>query len=221
MPKTPITAPGWKYLGGSKREYVNLETGELLPRRQYDKRFGSLAKGGFTSYEQKAKANRKLNSLLAQARPARGRPSTVKETKIRLEAEKKLTHAKGLRPLTKNKHLRKSRQITIPFINETQFRADYEATVSGINKNPKIFGSTIDITYIADFKDGRHEPRDRNLQPLRARGQIVGYAEFQELFAEMVMLYENSYDIDLESVTFHIVFTSVTLRKLETKRNAK
>ena len=51
-------APGWQPLretAAQKRaeSFVNRETGEILPRRQYDKQYGLLAQQGFKSYTEK------------------------------------------------------------------------------------------------------------------------------------------------------------------------
>lgn len=51
-------APGWAPLRDTpahKRaeSFVNRETGEILPRRQYDKQFGILKEQGFKSYTEK------------------------------------------------------------------------------------------------------------------------------------------------------------------------
>lgn len=60
----------WKYLGGSSRQYRNEKTGEVISRRQYDKRFGSLKKRGVTSYEKGAKLSA---PEVVASRPAKGR----------------------------------------------------------------------------------------------------------------------------------------------------
>ena len=62
----------WKRLPG--RRFENRVTGEVLSRRQYDKRYGALARGGFQSYEAKAKANYIREGPIRQLlKPARGR----------------------------------------------------------------------------------------------------------------------------------------------------
>lgn len=62
----------WKYLGGSARNYQNVNTGEIISRRRYD----TLSKG--ISYEAKAAHNRAINPKLAVLRPARGRKSALR-----------------------------------------------------------------------------------------------------------------------------------------------
>ena len=64
--------PGWKRVSG--RRFENERTGEVISRRQYDKRYGALARGGFGSYEQKARANLTREGPVRQIlKPARGR----------------------------------------------------------------------------------------------------------------------------------------------------
>ena len=67
----------WKSL--PDRRYINTETGETISRRQYDQRFGRLAKKGIKSNEAQAAANRAANELEQLARPARGRRALNKE----------------------------------------------------------------------------------------------------------------------------------------------
>lgn len=59
--------------GDSKRRYRNTETGETISRRQYDEKYGRLAKQGLKSNEAQAAKNRKENAKEQLARPARGR----------------------------------------------------------------------------------------------------------------------------------------------------
>lgn len=70
MARTITLADGsqWKPSGGSARNYVNLDTGQVLSRRQFDKRSERL--GQYSSYEAKAKAT---PAEVRAARPARGR----------------------------------------------------------------------------------------------------------------------------------------------------
>lgn len=72
MATSPL-APGWKRLPGQNtRQYINEKSGEILSRRQYDKRFGRLAGTGLTN-ESLAKKNKEENPLASALRPARGR----------------------------------------------------------------------------------------------------------------------------------------------------
>lgn len=63
----------WKLLPGAKRA-VNIETGENISRRQYDK----IRRGTDLSNEKLAQLNRVTNPQLSELRPARGRKSALK-----------------------------------------------------------------------------------------------------------------------------------------------
>jgi hypothetical protein len=63
----------WVPLGGTSRRYQNRRTGEIISRRQYDKRYGLLRRQGFRSYEAKAKAFKQRDPVPALLRPAPGR----------------------------------------------------------------------------------------------------------------------------------------------------
>ena len=73
--KKPARQREWIAQGGKTRGFVNANTGQRISRRQYDKRFGALKRGGYVSYESKAKAARKRNPVRQALRPARGRRS--------------------------------------------------------------------------------------------------------------------------------------------------
>jgi hypothetical protein len=63
----------WVPLGGSSRRFINCRTGQIISRRQYDKRYGNLRRQGYRSYEAKAKAAKQQAPVQAAMRPARGR----------------------------------------------------------------------------------------------------------------------------------------------------
>ncbi len=73
--KNPARRGDWIPQGGKTRGFINAKTGQRISRRQFDKRFGVLQRGGFSSYETKAKTNRKRNATRQALRPARGRCS--------------------------------------------------------------------------------------------------------------------------------------------------
>jgi hypothetical protein len=52
--------PDWVRVPGTERQYRNVRTGEVLSRRQYDNKYGRIARSGFrTEYQQrKAEANK-------------------------------------------------------------------------------------------------------------------------------------------------------------------
>lgn len=68
--KKPLI-PGWAPLGGSSRQYRNVETGQIISRRQLDKLRG-------IAYEQKAEYSRARDPAAFYLRPARGRSSARK-----------------------------------------------------------------------------------------------------------------------------------------------
>ncbi|MGH7237137.1 MAG: hypothetical protein ACREGF_01230 [Candidatus Saccharimonadales bacterium] len=66
-------AKNWVRVPGRGRYFKNTKTGEVITRRQYDRRFGRLAARGFASNEAQAKANKAANPAAQLLRPARGR----------------------------------------------------------------------------------------------------------------------------------------------------
>jgi hypothetical protein len=62
--RTRKAAPGYEALPGSSRSFRDLATGEVLPRRQYDKRIQQIR-----SYEAKAKENRKRRAASGEPQP--------------------------------------------------------------------------------------------------------------------------------------------------------
>lgn len=83
--------PGWKPQGGTSRNYINIETGQTLSRRQYDKMRGIF-------YEAKAAANKAEDLEKALARPARGRLKAQgkPEAEIRAQAYRQKKENEGL-----------------------------------------------------------------------------------------------------------------------------
>ena len=73
-----INGERWQSQGGTARNFINLDTGEIMPRRQFDKTYGALAKQGFKTYESKAAANLRAEGQEQLAKPARGRSSIRK-----------------------------------------------------------------------------------------------------------------------------------------------
>lgn len=72
--------PGFKALGGKDRNYVDLKTGAVISRRQYDKLRGIY-------YEAKAEANKAADEGRQLLAPARGRKSARKKTAEEKERE--------------------------------------------------------------------------------------------------------------------------------------
>lgn len=50
--------PDWRRQPGSSRNYENVRTGEVLSRRQYDNKYGRIARTGFHSEYQQKKAEK-------------------------------------------------------------------------------------------------------------------------------------------------------------------
>jgi hypothetical protein len=77
--------------GDKRRRYRDSDTGEVIARRQYDKRFCRLA-GEELSQDAIAKKNKRENPELAATRPARGRKKSDEEkalTKIKAKQREK------------------------------------------------------------------------------------------------------------------------------------
>ena len=81
-------------LGGKSRNFKNIKTGEIISRRQYDKKFGSLAKTGFKTYEDKARAAKIIDERKQLLRPARGRKSFKIAGKTPSEIEHEIVERK-------------------------------------------------------------------------------------------------------------------------------
>jgi len=75
MANQPPPGSGWRH-DPKTRGYTNARTGEVLSRRQYDKRFGTLAREGFSTYEAEARA-RRAKGLAPGAARGRDRPHTL------------------------------------------------------------------------------------------------------------------------------------------------
>ncbi len=115
MAKESKAAPGFKRLPGKANQYIDLETGEILSRRQYDKRYGKLAKEGFTSYEQKAKANKQKDELKQLERPARKRTSILKvEPELRKEIAQKRQEQRELTRIQKAINRANHKKVRVP-----------------------------------------------------------------------------------------------------------
>ncbi len=115
-----INGERWQSQGGTSRNFIDLDTGEVLSRRQFDKRFGALAREGFKTYEQKAAAAAKREGYEQLAKPARGRSSVRKVQgpmradiiTARIEQAKEKEIAKAERRLS-NKKARTPKSLSI------------------------------------------------------------------------------------------------------------
>lgn len=64
--------PDWRRQSGTARNYQNVRTGEVLSRRQYDNRYGRVARAGFRSeYQQKKAQQTKWKSFYVEHFPVR------------------------------------------------------------------------------------------------------------------------------------------------------
>ena len=122
----------WRRIPGDKaRRYANVETGEVISRTVYDKRYGRLAKQGFSHPRQQAAANAKRDRAAQLARPAPGRivkPSVA---------------ASRLKPITN----KMGRYMSMPFrifltdneeenlIQAWPYKSEYDAIIAGVIKN--------------------------------------------------------------------------------------
>ena len=194
----------WRSLGGSKREHVNVKTGQIISRRQYDQKFGSLAKAGYKTYESKAKTNLRKNPVLAKAQPARGRKSTLESTRFQ---------QKGSQFKVKGK--RKFRDIHIPIHYSdgepdfSRLRQDYDAVVEGLQKNKRVFGASVNLGY----RMGKVEAA-ANAQPTRTPNSMMPGFMLTDL---LETFFEDVYGMVVSRLLFldlHVIFSSEHFNKI-------
>lgn len=166
----------YKRLPGKAQRFRNIETGEEISRREFNKRTGRL------SFEELAKANKAANEDAQLLRPARGRssarnaPEEIK--KVVLEARKVITDAekeerrkareKALREAEKKKELaaelRKQKRI------ERERTKLYRREIPKLSRlKPGSLGFKVRFTSFADY--------EKMMRELRAigRDKILGY----------------------------------------------
>lgn len=195
MPTKPIL-PGYKALGGSARNYLNLETGEIISRRQYQ----NLSEG--ISFEQKAAANKAADEFEQLARPAKGRRSVVKlapefkkevvkarkeKKQEEIEAEKARKEQaarkrKVDRALAKKVHQKKIREQLLKAGNMGARIAfnDYAGYLQALKElramGKKVFGYSLGITYV--ITDERAEAgEERNVTVFTLTSPKTKYSE--------------------------------------------
>lgn len=93
--------------GDSTRKYQNIKTGEIISRRRYDETYGAARQ--FGTYEKKSKINEEIDPLLHFARPSRGKPSKIKETK-KMTGEEKSQFILSSKSLKQSHELSKKNQ---------------------------------------------------------------------------------------------------------------
>ena len=162
---------GWKRTSG--RRFENKNTGEIISRRQYDKRFGALAKEGFKSYEQKARANlTKGGSVNQILKPARGRlkfrgaeHEREREAARRTREKNEIATArKAMREINKSKTKKYKKLKSInnnsfkPGVKSRKFAVElsYDAINDFLNvarRNKNLFAYAVGVDFI-DLSDG-------------------------------------------------------------------
>ena len=203
-----ITSGGiWSPQGGTSRNFINRDTGEIISRRQFDKRYGALAKGGFKSYETKAAAS---PEAARRARPAFNRPSQV-------SSNRKLS---SLNPLTE----KQSRDYAVGLSgiyngNVAEFHADIESfrreyteILDNLRKNKKIIA--IAVTVSGSNATGSHFTKTvfRLVVPKFA-------PDFNRFRADLL---EQLYEGDVfTSISFHIRFYEKYIPRSKRKQEIK
>ena len=192
----PASLPGYKVL--KDRRALNVATGEIISRRQFDKLSGRL--GSFSSYEAKAKANKIANPTLASSRPARGRASTVKKTLF--NKSRNLKSSKG----------GKFVDVLIPiyYVNDEpdlkRAGRDYEEFIEGLKNNPRAFGVTTQLVFM---KYG--EEMVRNLLPT---WQWPTLSMLGIALEEFKLSYDYTPEDRLLAFSMHVIFKSQYMKTL-------
>ena len=203
----------WRALGGTSRKFRNLETGEEISRRQYDKRFGVLKAQGFTSYEQKAKAT---PAEIRNQRPAIGRPAKQRKT-----ADQQI---RGLRPLTE----KSSRTVSMSFdvylspegeieAEAEPYRENYEDVVRAINGNSRISY----VMLVISFGNGTV----RTIETLTRPHSMLDFDDFnarlQAFYEEKMAYLLGDEGIETNEIIFHLAFKSEFIKPSQRKKDIK
>ena len=207
----------WRSLGGSKRERVNVNTGQIISRRQYDQRFGILAAKGQGTYERKAKESKQRNPTLAAARPARGRSSSLEVTKFEQMGKNlrvsKHANKKGVREYAKFKDIELPIHTLDGGPDYARLVKDYDALAEGLKSNSRVFGMTVNLGY--DFKQGKDKWKSAaiNLLPTRHRSSFASGWEVAEQIEHWLEVFGNSMEIKPKFLDLHIIFASAHFDK--------
>ncbi len=146
--KTYAVEPGWKQLPGSKRQFQNIKTGQIISRTAYDRDFGRLKQQGIRSPQKQAAMSA---PDIRQSRPAPGRASQKSAGAMKL---------RSIDPLKSHY----TRNIPIPFDvfytgnageftrDAERFRPEYDLAIYNISKNNKI----ADAGIVYDFFNERN-----------------------------------------------------------------
>lgn len=193
----PVSLPGYKVL--KDRRALNISTGEIISRRQYDKLSGRL--GPYSSYEAKAKANKLANPDLASSRPARGRKSNLKSTY--------LTKAKNLKSTAGKKFV----NVEIPIHYKENGAPDlrrlgdeYTQFVEGLKSNPRAFAV---VTQLIFTKFGEKDVR--NLLPATTWPTL---SQLGIALEEFKLSYDFKGEDKYIALSLHVIFKSQYMKSL-------
>lgn len=224
--------PGFKYLGGTARRYLNTATGEILSRRKYDETVR-----GRMSYEAIAKANKEKDELAQLARPARKRSSIQKlapeikaeiakarqeDKRAREKLEKQLKEELKLNRLIERK---KNKKVRTPKFSPRLLRpgtlsrripfSEYSQLVelfNGAKKSKVVFGYMVGIAGV-DSRTGKE--LDAMLMPaLRGLDRVISEGDFDD--SVEIFLNEKLYFIPLHFFV-HFSFTREYAKKVAQK----
>ena len=201
----------WEAQGGTSRNFRNPLTGEVLSRRQFDKRFGILGKQGFTSYEAKAKAS---PPELRASRPAINRPTRRASSGFRT-----------LNPLTEKQSRDIPMYFSASFVGEDEdqrevgflddasnYEDSYVNAVSEITKNKKIFA----VSLKADIRTANSQQKIITFVRLTSPNSLPDFEEMVDQL--MQQLYDGDKVVNL---IFHIRFKADAIPKSKRKQKMK
>lgn len=197
----------WRRIAG--RRFQNIDTGETISRRQFDKRYGILARENFPSYEAKAKAT---PVEIKKTRPARGRPS------IR-------PNPRNLRPTGGSTARSVVMRIRLKLDDEEwvvklpRYRFEYEAIRKDLVANKAIFAIGVAVSGV-----GNPTLDTMTVLTAMARVEIEDFEHFSEELIDR--LARNSYTFTmLTSIIFRVRFfdrfTKPHLRKSTLKKRRR
>jgi hypothetical protein len=220
--KTYAVEPGWKQLPGSKRQFQNIKTGQIISRTAYDRDFGRLKQQGIRSPQKQAAMSA---PDIRQSRPAPGRASQKSAGAMKL---------RSIDPLKSHY----TRNIPIPFDvfytgnageftrDAERFRPEYDLAIYNISKNNKI----ADAGIVYDFFNERNGTTRPNTLVTSRNTKNDFQNEEGIPFDDMLQrLIEKMYPGDhILALSFHLIFykkyvtkSQAKKRKLSTKKAKK
>ncbi len=181
---------------GRAERFANLETGEVISRRQYDKLYGRLAAQGLSSNEAQAKRNRKTEGAAQLLKPARGRSSARKlgefERQVVAQAREEKRIEKVLQTKVeraRSKNFKPPAKVTLrnfkPGRKGRSFRvnfdpSDIQATVEAARRYSGAFGYTVGVEFF-DKRTGKTGAA--TLFDLRPVGEDFEDEDFEDIEA--------------------------------------